>query len=39
MIVGAEPGFYDMYPQNAQPDTAVPYVMWLNALSALDDSG
>lgn len=28
MIVGAEPVFYDMYPQNAQPDTAVPYVMW-----------
>jgi len=28
MIVGAEPGFYDMYPKNAQPDTAVPYVMW-----------
>ena len=28
MIVGAEPRFYDMYPKNAQPDTAVPYVMW-----------
>lgn len=28
MIVGAEPVFYDMYPQNAQPDTTVPYVMW-----------
>ncbi len=28
MIVGAEPGFYDMYPKNAQPDTGVPYVMW-----------
>lgn len=28
MIVGAEPGFYDMYPKSAQPDTSVPYVMW-----------
>lgn len=28
MIVGAEPSFYDMYPKNAQPNTAVPYVMW-----------
>jgi hypothetical protein len=28
MIVGAEPGFYDMYPKRAQPDTQVPYVMW-----------
>ncbi|WP_349928933.1 hypothetical protein ABJ384_03775 [Acinetobacter sp. A1-4-2] len=28
MIVGAEPSFYDMYPKHAQPDTAVPYVMW-----------
>lgn len=28
MIVGANPSFYDMYPKNAQPDTAVPYVMW-----------
>lgn len=28
MIVGAESGFYNMYPQNAQPDTTVPYVMW-----------
>ncbi|OTG73991.1 hypothetical protein B9T26_07575 [Acinetobacter sp. ANC 4169] len=28
MIVGAEPSFYDMYPKNAQPDTAVPYIMW-----------
>lgn len=28
MIVGAEPGFYNMYPKNAQPDTGVPYVMW-----------
>ena len=28
MIVGAEPRFSDMYSKNAQPDTAVPYVMW-----------
>jgi hypothetical protein len=28
MIVGADAGFYDMYPKNADPDTAVPYVMW-----------
>lgn len=28
MIVGAEPAFYDMYPKDALPDTAVPYVMW-----------
>ena len=28
MIVGADPGFYDMYPKNADPDTSVPYVMW-----------
>lgn len=28
MIVGAEPSFYDMYPKDARPDTAVPYVMW-----------
>ena len=28
MIVGAEAGFYDMYPKSADPDTAVPYVMW-----------
>ncbi|MGS0706128.1 hypothetical protein ACVBEE_06205 [Acinetobacter sp. ANC 3781] len=28
MIVGAESRFYDMYPNHAQPDTAVPYVMW-----------
>lgn len=28
MIVGAEPGFYDMYPKHADPDTTVPYVMW-----------
>lgn len=28
MIVGADPGFYDMYPKGAAPDTSVPYVMW-----------
>lgn len=28
MIVGADAGFYDMYPKNADPDTSVPYVMW-----------
>lgn len=28
MIVGAEAAFYDMYPKSADPDTAVPYVMW-----------
>jgi len=28
MIVGAKPGFYDMYPKSADPDTSVPYVMW-----------
>jgi len=28
MLVGAEPAFYDMYPKNADPDTAMPYVMW-----------
>ena len=28
MIVGAAPEFYAMYPKNADPDTAVPYVMW-----------
>lgn len=28
MIVGAEASFYDMYPKSADPDTAVPYVMW-----------
>jgi hypothetical protein len=28
MIVGAEAGFYDMYPKGADPDTSVPYVMW-----------
>lgn len=28
MIVGADASFYDAYPKNADPDTAVPYVMW-----------
>lgn len=28
MIVGADASFYDQYPKDAQPDTAVPYVMW-----------
>ncbi|MFZ2855894.1 MAG: hypothetical protein WAZ34_17490 [Rhodocyclaceae bacterium] len=28
MIVGADAGFYEMYPKSAEPDTAVPYVMW-----------
>jgi len=28
MIVGADASFYSMYPKDAQPDTAVPYVMW-----------
>lgn len=28
MVVGAEPAFYDQYPKDADPDTAVPYVMW-----------
>jgi len=28
MIVGAEPGFYEMYPRTADPDTSAPYVMW-----------
>ena len=28
MIVGAEPAFYDGYPKDADPNTAVPYVMW-----------
>ncbi len=28
MIVGAEPGFYDAYPKDPNPDTSVPYVMW-----------
>jgi len=28
MIVGADASFYDSYPKNANPDTAMPYVMW-----------
>jgi hypothetical protein len=28
MIVGADAGFYSMYPKDADPDTSVPYVMW-----------
>ncbi|WP_133500727.1 hypothetical protein [Cognatilysobacter terrigena] len=28
MIVGADPAFYAMYPKDASPDTATPYVMW-----------
>lgn len=28
MIVGADATFYGQYPKNADPDTAVPYVMW-----------
>lgn len=28
MIVGADDAFYAMYPKDAQPDTAAPYVMW-----------
>lgn len=28
MIVGAEASFYDLYPKSADPDTAVPYIMW-----------
>lgn len=28
MVVGADAGFYDMYPKGANPDTSVPYVMW-----------
>ena len=28
MVVGADPAFYDQYPKGADPDTAVPYVMW-----------
>jgi hypothetical protein len=28
MIVGADAGFYDSYPKNADPDTKSPYVMW-----------
>ena len=28
MVVGAEPAFYSQYPKGADPDTAVPYLMW-----------
>jgi hypothetical protein len=28
MIVGADQGFYDLYPKGANPDTRAPYVMW-----------
>ena len=28
MIVGADPSFYSAYPKAADPNTAVPYVMW-----------
>jgi hypothetical protein len=28
MVVGADASFYDSYPKDAKPDTAVPYVMW-----------
>jgi len=28
MIVGADAGFYDTYPKDADPDTSRPYVMW-----------
>jgi hypothetical protein len=28
MIVGADQGFYDLYPKRAVPDTHGPYVMW-----------
>lgn len=28
MVVGAAANFYDQYPKNPDPDTAVPYVMW-----------
>ena len=27
-VVGADQAFYDMYPKSADPDTAMPYVMW-----------
>jgi hypothetical protein len=29
MVVGAEASFYDMYPKSPDPDTSVPYVMWM----------
>lgn len=28
MIVGADASFYDLYPKSADPDTAMPYIMW-----------
>lgn len=28
MIVGADAGFYALYPRAADPDTSAPYVMW-----------
>jgi len=28
MIVGADAGFYNLYPKSADPDTSQPYVMW-----------
>jgi hypothetical protein len=28
MVVGGDPAFYASYPNNADPDTTVPYVMW-----------
>jgi hypothetical protein len=28
MVVGADPGFYNLYPRGADPDTSTPYVMW-----------
>jgi hypothetical protein len=28
MVVGADPGFYNLYPRGADPDTSIPYVMW-----------
>lgn len=28
MVVGADAGFYDTYPKQADPDTSAPYVMW-----------
>ena len=28
MIVGADTGYYDLYPKSVDPDTTQPYVMW-----------
>jgi hypothetical protein len=28
MVIGADQSFYDQYPKDASPNTAVPYVMW-----------